>query len=49
MLDRMINSGIFGGLAARLGLILAFLISKLFKVAELHDHKMFILVGMFLA
>lgn len=52
MLDRMINSGIFGGLAAGLGLILAFLILKLFRVAKPHEHKMFFPImaaGMLLA
>lgn len=52
MLDRMINVGIFGGLAAGLGLVLAFLILKIFRVAKPFEHKMFfpiMAVGMLIA
>ena len=41
MLDRMINTGIFGGVAALVGFVLAFGILKIFKISKPHEHKMF--------
>jgi len=52
MIDSMINSGIFGGLAAILGVALAFGSLKLFKVKDPINHKLFyvlIALGMLIA
>ena len=52
MMDRVLNSGLFAGLAAGFGLILAYVLLKTFKVAKPLEHKAFIPImgaGMLLA
>mgnify|MGYP000232902058 CR=1 FL=1 len=41
MSERSINAALFGGLAALIGVILAFVLLKVFKVEKPFEHKSF--------